>query len=268
MKYILLAVSLTLALLLPGCGQANVVNGEDAVQSEQTSLLPSENVSAPDQSAGESDASDGGKNAIREDSSEPEHSREQDTEEIPWNLILVNRDHPIPKNYQVKLTTLSNGEQVDSRIYPDLQKMFDDARAEGLGLFVAAGYRTAEKQEQLLKEKIAAYKNEGNTDKEAEKLAKRWVAVPGTSEHQLGLAVDINADTEVCEKETLYQWLADNAHKYGFIKRYPEGKTEITGIINEPWHYRYVGKESAEEIHKQNLCLEEYLIQHDTGADE
>ena len=138
-----------------------------------------------------------------------------------WNLILVNRDNYIPKNYEIELTTLSNGEQVDSWIYPDLQAMFDDARAAGLHLFVRAGYRTREEQQALLDEKIEAYRNEAYSKSEAEKLAKEWVAVPGTSEHQLGIAVDINADTSVCSSDAVYSWLAENAYKYGFINRYP-----------------------------------------------
>ena len=123
-----------------------------------------------------------------------------------WNLILVNGDYRIPNNYQneVELTTLSNGKQVDSRIYPDLQVMFDDARAEGLQLFVREGYRTREEQQQLLDDKIAAYLNEGYTRQEAERLAKEWVAVPGTSEHEIGIAVDINADTSVSSKDAVY----------------------------------------------------------------
>lgn len=176
-----------------------------------------------------------------------------------WNLILVNRDYYIPKDYEVELTELSNGEKVDSRIYPDLQEMFDDARAEGFQLFVADGYRTEETQQRILDEKIEAYKNEGYSNSEAEKKAKVWVAIPGTSEHQLGIAVDINADTTRSSSEEVYNWLAQNAYKYGFIKRYPSDKTEITGVINEPWHYRYVGREAAQEIYSQNVCLEEYI---------
>ena len=108
-------------------------------------------------------------------------------------------------------------------------------------------------------EKIAAFENEGNSRKEAKELAKEWVAVPGTSEHELGLSVDINANTSVSSRDSVYTWLAENAHSYGFIKRYPSDKTEITGINNEPWHYRYVGKETAEEIKEKGVCLEEYI---------
>ena len=176
-----------------------------------------------------------------------------------WNLILVNRTHRIPKNYEMELTELSNGQKVDSRIYPELQAMFDAARADGLQLFVREGYRTSEEQQQILDEKIAAFENEGNSRKEAKELAKEWVAVPGTSEHELGLSVDINANTSVSSRDSVYTWLAENAHRYGFIKRYPSDKTEITGINNEPWHYRYVGKETAEEIKEKGVCLEEYI---------
>lgn len=117
------------------------------------------------------------------------------SEDNGWNLILVNRDSYIPDDYQVELTELSNGKKVDSRIYPELQEMFNDARVQGYGLFVREGYRTQEEQQQLMDEKIEAYENEGKSKSEAKKLAEQWVAIPGTSEHQLGIAVDINADT-------------------------------------------------------------------------
>ncbi|SFR62572.1 D-alanyl-D-alanine carboxypeptidase [Anaeromicropila populeti] len=154
---------------------------------------------------------------------------------------------------------MSNGEKVDSRIYPDLQAMFDAARSDGVYPYVAAGYRTQEKQQQLLDEKIKAYQSEGHSKSEARKLAEQWVAIPGTSEHQLGIAVDINADTTNSSSDDVYAWLAENGYKYGFIKRYPTDKIEITGIINEPWHYRYVGKQAAREIYSQGICLEEYI---------
>lgn len=180
-----------------------------------------------------------------------------------WNLILVNRDYRIPDDYEVELTELSNGKKVDSRIYPKLQEMFDQARADGLGLFVREGYRTAGEQQSLLEEKIEAYKNEGYSKSEADRLARQWVAAPGTSEHEMGIAVDINADTTKSSSDAVYGWLAENAHKYGFIKRYPSDKTDITGVINEPWHYRYVGEEAAEEIHSRGICLEEYIEEID-----
>ena len=176
-----------------------------------------------------------------------------------WKLILVDKHHYIPKDYQVNLIRLSNGKQVDSRIYSSLQKMFNDARASGLSLFVREGYRTSQDQQQIMNERIREYENQGYSKRRASKMAEKYVAIPGTSEHQLGLSVDINADQTKCSSEKVYSWLDNNAYKYGFIKRYPSSKSYITGINNEPWHYRYVGKEAAATIKKQDLCLEEYL---------
>ncbi|HBE85746.1 MAG TPA: peptidase M15, partial [Lachnoclostridium sp.] len=117
-----------------------------------------------------------------------------DTDETLWSLILVNRWNAIPEDYDVDLTELSNGQTVDTRIYPSLQNMFDAARADGVYPVVVSGYRTAEKQQSLMEEKIAAYKAEGYSASKAKAEAETWVAIPGTSEHQLGIAVDINAD--------------------------------------------------------------------------
>lgn len=178
---------------------------------------------------------------------------------IEWNLVVVNRWNPIPENYSVELTVLSNGQKVDSRIYPHLQEMFDAARAEGIYPIVREGYRTDEEQQEILDDKIQAYINEGYSQRKAEKAAKEWVALPGTSEHQIGIAVDINADKTKCTNDDVYAWLADNAYKYGFVLRYPLGKQEITGTSYEPWHYRYVGAEVAQEIYEQGICLEEYF---------
>lgn len=131
------------------------------------------------------------------------------SEDHGWNLILVNRENYIPADYEVQLTELSNGKKVDSKIYPELQEMFNAARAQGYGLFVREGYRTQEEQQQLMNEKIEAYENEGKSKSEAKKLAEQWVAIPGTSEHQLGIAVDINADTTKSSSDDVYNWLAE-----------------------------------------------------------
>lgn len=176
-----------------------------------------------------------------------------------WNLILVNRNHPLPGDYNVDLLTLSNGERVDSRIYEPLQDMFDDMRKDGVYPVVVSGYRTQEEQQDIMDEKIDEYLSQGYSENEAKKKAEEWVALPGTSEHQLGLAVDINADGIYSYGDEVYSWLLENSYKYGFVKRYPEDKTNITGIINEPWHYRYVGEKAAKEMTENNLCLEEYL---------
>ena len=178
-----------------------------------------------------------------------------------WYLIVVNRWNEIPEDYRVELTELSNGQKVDSRIYPYLQEMFDAARKDGIYPVVREGYRTYEEQQKILDDKIKAYINEGYSQARAERTAKEWVALPGTSEHQLGIAVDINADKSKSSNDEVYTWLAANAHNYGFILRYPQGKQEITGTSYEPWHYRYVGVDAAREIYERGICLEEYFEQ-------
>ena len=180
-------------------------------------------------------------------------------EEFGQHLILVNEDHYIPADYQPELTQLSNGQLVGTAIYPDLQEMFDQARSQGYGLFVREGYRTYDSQRQIMEEKQQSLEQEGYSAREAEKLAKQWVAEPGTSEHQLGLAVDINPDRTISSGEAVYGWLAENAHNYGFIRRYPPDKTAITGVAYEPWHYRYVGREAAQQMVQLDMCLEEYI---------
>ncbi len=176
-----------------------------------------------------------------------------------WNLVVVNRWNELPEDYDIELMELSNGQKIDERIYPYLQEMFDAARVEGIYPIVREGYRTEEEQQAIFDEKVQAYINEGYSRSRAERTAKEWVALPGTSEHQLGIVVDINADKSKCSNDEVYEWLAENAHEYGFILRYPQGKTEITGTSYEPWHYRYVGVEVANEIYKRNICLEEYF---------
>lgn len=176
-----------------------------------------------------------------------------------WRLILVNRTHKIPDGFNEELTLLDCGKYVDSRIYPDLQRMFDSMRDEGIYPFVNEGYRTREEQEQMLEDKVNAYIYDGVSEKLARKLAEKSVAAAGTSEHELGIAVDIIADKTKSDNEDVYRWLAENAYKYGFILRYPQDKTELTGFEYEPWHYRYVGIDAAAEIFERGICLEEYL---------
>ncbi len=181
-----------------------------------------------------------------------------------WNLFLVNPWNPIPDNYEPELTYLKNGQAVDSRCYPELQQMMDDCRAAGLEPLICASYRTMEKQEALFEDKEARLIQEGCPENEVEAEAAKVVAYPGTSEHQLGVALDIvdvsyqQLDTEQ-ENTPVQQWLLKNSWKYGFVLRYPTDKSNITGIIYEPWHYRYVGKEAAAEMYENKLCLEEYL---------
>lgn len=130
---------------------------------------------------------------------------------------------------------------------------------DGVYPVVASGYRTEQEQQQIYDESMAEYIEKGYSESDAKTETERWVAIPGTSEHQLGLGVDINADGINSYGYEVYNWLAQNAYRYGFIYRYPENKVAITGVANEPWHYRYVGVNAATEIYKRGICLEEYL---------
>lgn len=177
-----------------------------------------------------------------------------------WNLILVNGDFKVPDDLPLDLVEIRGGEQVDERILPDLNRMFEAMRAEGLDPIVASGYRTAAVQQSFMEEKTESLIAEGYSEEEAEEEAKNWVARVGSSEHQTGLAIDINDASGVVGGDwPIYNWLAVHARDYGFIYRYREEKKERTGFSCEPWHYRYVGPEAAKEIEERGLCLEEYL---------
>lgn len=181
-----------------------------------------------------------------------------------WSMVLVNPWNKLPDDFSVMLTELDNGNAVDSRIYNDLQEMLNDARSEGLEPLICSSYRSYELQDRLFRNKVDFYLSEGYDSYNAEREAAKWVAFPGTSEHQTGLAVDIVSIhyqllDENQEDTPEQKWLMENSYKYGFILRYPTDKSHITGINYEPWHYRYVGKEVAKEIYEQGLCLEEYL---------
>ncbi len=178
-------------------------------------------------------------------------------------LFYVGASKPLPKSYEPELTELSNGQKVSSEMYPALQKMFDDMRAEGIYPIVRSGYRSYEEQQELIDVRIDYLTGEGYSYDEALTEIYKWVAKPGESEHQLGLGVDINEKEGYSTEKQVYNWLSKNAYKYGFICRYPSDKVDITGISNEPWHYRYVGKAAAKEMYESGQCLEEYLEEND-----
>ena len=177
-----------------------------------------------------------------------------------WNLILVDAEHSVPSDWEVTLVDLRGGEQVDRRIIDPLQEMFDACRADGLLPIVYSGYRSQETQQSIYDRNLAGNIADGYSLEEAEALTRQWVALPGTSEHQLGLAVDIDSeDPDQCSDEAVWAWLWEHCAEYGFILRYPADKTDITGIGYEPWHFRYVGKEAAQSIMSEGITLEEYL---------
>lgn len=190
----------------------------------------------------------------------PEPEREAD-----WRLTLVNEDNPLSEDFEPETAEADGGYLFDIRAVEPLRALLQAGREAGLDLVVTSGWRSWAYQEQLFEDKVARVMAETGLERaEAEEIAADEVARPGTSEHQLGLAVDIisNAHPDLDEgwaetEEAV--WLKEHCAEYGFILRYPPDKSDITGIVWEPWHFRYVGKEAAVYIMENDLCLEEYL---------
>jgi len=181
-----------------------------------------------------------------------------------WRLVLINKQHPIPEDYEFTLGTIKGSMKCDERIIGDLIAMFQAAKEDGINLEVRSPYRDLSRQEMLFGKKIKLYMDRGMSYMEAYSYASRAVTVPGASEHQIGLAIDITSDTYKTLTEGFAdtqagKWLAEHSCEYGFIVRYPLGKEYITGIEYEPWHFRYVGVDAAMAITEQGLCLEEFI---------
>lgn len=181
-----------------------------------------------------------------------------------WNLVLLNKWNPIAKDLKLDLARLDKGHEIDVRCQEDFLEMMKACQNAGNSPMVVSAYRTFDKQKMYYEGQVQNLIEQGKSEKAAKVEAAKEVALPGTSEHHLGLAVDIVDENmqeldKSQEKTRTQKWLIKNSWKYGFIVRYPKGKEALTGIIYEPWHYRYVGKEAAKEITEKNLCLEEYL---------
>lgn len=184
-----------------------------------------------------------------------------------WCLILTNAEYPVPEDYEVELEAIPGTEQsVDKRIYEPLMAMIGDMKAQGLSPIVCSGYRTLDKQEKLFNRKVLSFVKAGHTKEESYNLARQTISIPGSGEHCLGLAVDFYTRRyhkleRAFEDTPESKWLVEHAQDYGFVMRYGENKTDITGIQYEPWHYRYVGVEAAKYMKENELSLEEFYIE-------
>ena len=167
-------------------------------------------------------------------------------------VVLVNRDNPIPSYYETDVVTVEDYHQIQRVALEPLTRMLADCRAAVDSCVFNSAYRTYKQQKTILETRTEEYMQKGMTYEEAYQETLKTVSLPGTSEHQLGLSVDLVG------KEA-NEWLAEHCWEYGFILRYPEGKKDITGIINEPWHFRYVGTRVSLDMKDTGLCLEEYL---------
>lgn len=181
-----------------------------------------------------------------------------------WQLVLVNKQHPVPDDYTFTLGTITGSMKCDVRIIDELMAMLEAAKADGIDLMICSPYRDYNRQTVLFNRKIDYYMDRGYSYMEAYKISSITVTVPGASEHQIGLALDIVSNTYTSldtgfGKTDAGIWLREHGYEYGFILRYPLGKEYITGIQYEPWHYRYVGKEAATAIMKRRITLEEFL---------
>lgn len=196
-----------------------------------------------------------------------EKAAEEEYDLSDWKYVLVNPWHRIEEDADIETTVVENDYEVDSRVADAAKKMLADCRAAGYSPRICSAFRTYSKQVELFNNDVRKYERQGMSEADAQAKTAESVAIPGTSEHQLGLAMDIvwtgyqQLDDNQANNDT-QKWLMENCYKYGFILRYPKDKSDITGIVYEPWHYRYVGEKAAKEMHDENLCLEEWLAKH------
>ena len=187
-------------------------------------------------------------------------------EKEEYYLLLANAENPLPQDWSIQTEEVQNGYEMDKRAAPAMREMIQAAKEDGVELMLCSAYRSVEKQQQLFDRSQQAYMAQGMSEEEAYAKTATETAIPGTSEHQTGLAADIVTPTyqmlDAGFADTpAGQWLSEHAAEYGFVLRYPQDKQEVTGIIYEPWHYRFVGKTHAKLMKESGLCLEEYLQQ-------
>ena len=175
-------------------------------------------------------------------------------------LTVVNAEQAAPEDEDQTLAFIDDEYMLDLRCASELEELLRACRAAGYSPVITAAYRSASDQRELLNELADAYMAQGYDAESAKELAAKEIPLPGHSEHQLGLAVDLSSEGEdAAETGKMQDWLMENAWRYGFILRYPNGTTDITGIIYEPWHYRYVGERFAKDIYEKGVTLEEYI---------
>lgn len=172
-----------------------------------------------------------------------------------WNLVLINRDNKLAE-LNPQLVDVEEI-KVDSRIAEQTKQFLAAARAIAPEESLISGYRSVEEQTEIYNERVAQLEATGLPHEEAERQAQTQVQVPGASEHQTGLAIDMSAPNG--QSEEVAQQIIALAPQYGFVLRYPEGKNAITGVDYENWHFRYVGVENAQYMAKHQLVLEEYI---------
>lgn len=268
------------------------VKGIKFLLNRDDSSLPSSDTNITDVSSGETDTnSTGDASSDTQDSTASQDIQDSSTSENTddpsdesqttpvgekpdqtWSTLLVNVWSHMPEGYVPEVRRVYNcgadtGKDFDVRAADALEQMLADARAAGYNMYLVSAYRTYDYQVGLYNRKVNEYRNLGYDTAAAEAEASKWVAIPGTSEHCIGLAADIvsstwynyNSDlTHDFEKTEHFEWLYSHCADYGFILRYPKNREATTGITYEPWHYRYVGTDAAKYIMDNNITLEEF----------
>ncbi len=178
-----------------------------------------------------------------------------------WMLTLINKNYPLDKNYYPTVSPVIEGSSVTAeiRVAEAYSKMYNAALTEDVVLTPYSAYCSYQRQDTIYENKVQAFILQGLTEEEAKQNAEKRVEPAGCSENGAGLSVDVLSASAGFASTNEYKWLVANAHNYGFVLRYPEDKTEITGMIYQPWHWRYVGVEAATKMKNENLCLEEFL---------
>lgn len=252
-------VSLTVSV--PSTEQSDASEG---AKSSDESDAESKDETSKAQSGGQSDSGSGGGSSQSPSSSKSNgdyinYTVSGAAEADQWYLQIASVAHPLPEGFVQPSTTVIDdiGREIDSRIVGAYWDLVNAAKADGLNIYPISGFRPHSTQISLFNARVEQARNDGYADPEAE--AARHVAKPGTSEHELGLAVDFNSVDESYFRNTAEaKWLAAHCAEYGFVIRYPEDKESVTGIIYEPWHLRFVGVKHAKRMNELNMCLEEY----------
>ena len=260
-------ISVVLGIMLFGVSRDSESRSSSVVrQGRETSMVYGElEDEEPAKEDGENKTGTGhvsGNDVLVRDKELPEIPFEVDLND--WKYLVVNKETPIPNDFSVELSEVSGGQKVDKRIVEPLKKMMSDAKKEGHVLIICASYRSAERQLELFQNSMDRYTRGGTSYHDAFCLTRVSIQLPGESEHELGLSVDIvgKGHQSLDSAQALTgeaAWLKDHCAEYGFILRYPQDKQEITQIGFESWHFRYVGEEAAAYIMDNNLCLEEFV---------
>lgn len=227
----------------------------ETTTAETTTLPPEEATTEAEESTTEAEATT--KAPVKWDNYKPvEVLKTED-----FATVLISKKYPLGKGYSPTLSPVIEGSSVtaDTRVSKAYQLMYNDALKEGLVLTPYSAYCSYSRQQTNYENKVQAFILQGLTEDEARESAEKRIEPAGCSENGAGLSVDVITASAGFASTDEYKWLVANAHKYGFVLRYPEDKTDITGMIYQPWHWRYVGVDAANEMKSNNLCLEEYL---------